>query len=143
MTDTPLITLDEAMEQFNIAHENRPMVRDIASRIDLLGFDVKSSYIKGIRADGLHALQICKGYTEYFATEAEAGEASGRPERVWGVTLDSGTQVWGVSHPTVGRGGGRAGSRTPVRKHEEPRDYGVCETCWQAKTPSGSCGCDE
>ena len=133
------------MEQFNLADATRPLVRQIALRAGVTGCEVKASYIKAFREDGLHPLHIGKGLTEWFSSEAEAISASDLPDKVLERTNGAGAANWGVEHPKAGRAGtvGGAGSRVPVRsKNAEPRDYGVCEKCWQALTPSGSCGCD-
>lgn len=144
---TSMISLEAAMERFKLADDSRPLVRQMALRAGVTGCEVKKSYIKAFREDGLHPLHIGKTMTEWFASEVEAGSASDRPDAVRERTNGAGAANWGVEHATSSRSGAGAdggASRVPVRaRNAEPRDYGVCETCWQARTPSGSCGCDD
>ncbi|WP_156155767.1 hypothetical protein [Demequina phytophila] len=137
------IPLEAAMEQLKIADEARPLVRQIALRAGVTGCEVKSTYIKAFREDGLHPLHINKRSTEWFGSKREAIAASDLPDRVRDKTHGNGMVNWAVDFPVTKR------SMSPgVQKRITPADpseqksYGICEVCWQARTPSGSCGCD-
>lgn len=132
------------MEQFHLAEETRPLVRQIASRAGVTGCEVKSSYIKAFREGGLHPLHIGKRATEWFGSRAEAVSVSDLPDSVRNRTQGNGAVNWAVDHPFVRRKS-VTGAAPKVRAAVEPegRDFGVCEKCWQARTPSGSCGCHD
>ncbi len=143
MNDVTYIPLEAAMEQLKIADEARPLVRQIALRAGVTGCEVKSTYIKAFREDGLHPLHINKRSTEWFGSKREAIAASDLPDRVRDKTHGNGMVNWAVDFPVTKR------SMSPgVQKRITPADpseqksYGICEVCWQARTPSGSCGCD-
>ncbi|MDN4475815.1 hypothetical protein QQX09_08090 [Demequina sp. SYSU T00192] len=143
MNTVPLIPLEAAMEQLKIAEESRPLVRQIALRAGVIGCEVKSSYIKAMREDGLHPLHIGKRSTEWFGSRREAIAASDLPDRVRDKTHGNGMVNWAVDFPVTKRSmsPGVQKKITPATGAEE-KSYGVCEVCWQARTPSGSCGCD-
>ncbi|SEJ51924.1 hypothetical protein SAMN05421637_2115 [Demequina mangrovi] len=138
-----MISLEAAMEQFKLADEARPLVRQIALRAGVTGCEVKSSYIKAFREDGLHPLHIGKRSTEWFGSKVEAIAASDLPDRVRDKTHGNGMVNWAVDHPVNAKGGSPGSKKRIVQATAvETKDYGVCEVCWQARTPSGSCGCD-
>ena len=133
------LRLEAALEKFGMRFENRPFVRELMSKLNILDYQVLSSYSKANRPGELHALHICKGYTEYFSSPddvaaATAGTVGERETWEW-TSADGRTTLWGVTHPLPGRGGGGG-----ARKRLE-RDYGVCDRCWQQRTPSGACNC--
>lgn len=132
------------MEQFNLALETRPLVRQIALRAGVIACEVKSSYIKALREDGMHPLHISKRSTEWFGSQAEAVSASDLPDRVRNKTHGDGMVNWAVDHPVLraARGAEVRAATVSSSRVVEARDYGTCEVCWQARTPSGSCGCD-
>ncbi|WP_169746600.1 hypothetical protein [Demequina maris] len=144
MNTPTLISLEAAMEQLKIADESRPLVRQIARRAGVIGCEVKSSYIKAMREDGLHPLHIGKRSTEWFGSRREAIAASDLPDRVRDKTHGNGMVNWAVDFPVTKRtmSPGVRKKITPATDAEQ-KSYGVCEVCWQARTPSGSCGCDE
>ncbi|WP_156159044.1 hypothetical protein [Demequina gelatinilytica] len=144
MNEAPLIPLEAAMEQFKLSEEARPLVRQIALRAGVVGCEVKSSYIKAFREDGLHPLHVGKRSTEWFGSKVEAVAASDLPDRVRDKTHGNGMVNWAVDHPITRTGAARAAAKKPAAQAAGPQEksYGVCEVCWQARTPSGSCGCD-
>ncbi|WP_062460889.1 hypothetical protein [Demequina soli] len=143
MNDATLIPLEAAMEQFKLADDARPLVRQIALRAGVIGCEVKSSYIKAMREDGLHPLHIGKRSTEWFGSRVEAVSASDLPDRVRDKTHGNGMVNWAVDHPVAARTGSPGSKKRIIPAQDEPKSYGVCEKCWQARTPSGSCGCDD
>ncbi len=132
------------MEQFKLADEARPLVRQIARRAGVIDCEVKSSYIKAIREDGLHPLHIGKRSTEWFGSRVEAVSASDLPDRVRDKTHGKGMVNWAVDHPVTTRSGSPGSKKRiiPAVAADAPKSYGVCDVCWQERTPSGSCGCD-
>ena len=172
MTSTTLIALDDALERFELEVQQRPLVRQIALRAGIVGCEVKASYVKLIRADGMHPLHVTRRGVEWFSSQVEAVAASGLPDAVWSKTNRAGTENWGVAFPRVSRPAEGAsmdaaepaghGAPAALTSPEAPvevaaaraprivpparpveRDYGVCEACWQSRTASGSCGCDD
>jgi len=169
VTSTTLIALDDALERFELEVQQRPLVRQIALRAGIVGCEVKASYVKLIRADGMHPLHVTRRGVEWFSSQVEAVSASGLPDAVWSKINRAGTENWGVAFPRVSRpavevsaeGTELAGAAEPaspdapveVAAARAPRivppvrpverDYGVCDVCWQSRTASGSCGCDD
>jgi len=140
---SPRIPLEAAMEQLKIADESRPLVRQIALRAGVIGCEMTSTYIKAMREDGLHPLHIGKRSTEWFGSRREAIAASDLPDRVRDKTHGNGMVNWVVDFPVTRRTmSPGVKKRIAAAGPDEQKSYGVCEVCWQARTPSGSCGCD-
>ncbi|WP_062381230.1 hypothetical protein [Demequina pelophila] len=187
MIETTLIPLDDALDRFELEAAHRPLVRQIALRAGIVGCEVKASYVKAIRIDGMHPLHVTHRGVEWFSSRVEAVSASGLTEGIRSKVNRAGTENWSVAFPKVVAAPtvvpaddapvhdataasaapvapvvGAAGEKAPrasapvvpspvvptaVAPARSPRpverDYGVCETCWQARTAAGSCGCDD
>lgn len=158
------MTLDLALSTFEVEPDHWELVQQVARRAGLISFEVKASYIKAERVDGMHPLHITRRGIEWFSSQAEALSACGLPEQVWSKTNRAGTVNWGVHFPKAARpmreessavddSPGTVATVTPQRAQgarravpaarPEPRDHGVCEVCWQARTASAVCGCSE
>lgn len=149
------MTVDAALEAFEVEVAHRPLVRQVALRAGISGAEVKASYVKLIRVDGLPPLHVTRRGIERFASQVEAVSATGLADSVWSKVNRVGVENWGVTFPRVvvvddapegdaaaspdgeARFSGTAAVTRPVE-----RDYGVCEKCWQSRTASGSCGCE-
>lgn len=172
MTTPDLIPVDAALEEFELEVAHRPLVRQIALRAGIVGGELKASYVKLHRIDGMHPLHVTHRGVEWFSSEVEVVSASGLPEAVWSKTNRAGTTNWGVAFPKIvaavaaavpvddavvddvgmapagGASDAPAAASRPARaaKPAAPkpvdRDYGVCDRCWQARTAAGACGCD-
>ena len=162
------MTVDAALEAFALEVAHRPLVRQVALRAGISSAEVKASYVKLIRVDGLPPLHVTRRGIERFASQVEAVSATGLADAVWSKVNRAGVENWGVTFPRVvvaddapvaedgprtddaleagavgspgeeARVSGTAAVTRPVE-----RDYGVCETCWQSLTASGSCGCED
>ncbi|MDN4477318.1 hypothetical protein QQX10_04825 [Demequina sp. SYSU T00039] len=165
MNTPDLIPVDAALEEFELEVAHRPLVRQIALRAGIVGGELKASYVKLHRIDGMHPLHVTHRGVEWFSSEVEVVSASGLPEAVWSKTNRAGTTNWGVAFPKIvvaaavsvddavlapagGASDAPADAPRPARlsKPASPkpveRDYGVCDRCWQARTAAGACGCD-
>lgn len=167
------MTVDAALEAFEVEVAHRPLVRQVALRAGISGAEVKASYVKLIRVDGLPPLHVTRRGIERFASQVEAVSATGLADSVWSKVNRAGVENWGVAFPRVvvaddapgAEGSPRAddareavaavspgreapAGATPARvaaaaARPVERDYGVCEKCWQSRTASGSCGCED
>ena len=167
MIDDSLMPVDAALEAFEVEFAHRPLVRQVALRAGISGAEVKASYVKLIRVDGLPPLHVTRRGIERFASQVEAVAATGMPDAVWSKVNRAGVENWGVTFPrvvmaddaregdaAVSTGGEAPAGATPAQGADRARvaaaaarpverDYGVCETCWQSLTASGSCGCED
>lgn len=167
------MTVDAALEAFDVEVEHRPLVRQVALRAGISGAEVKASYVKLIRVDGLPPLHVTRRGIERFASQVEAVAATGLADSVWSKVNRAGVENWGVTFPrvvvvddapraedaregdaAVSPGGEAPAGATPAQGADSARvaaaaarpverDYGVCEKCWQSRTASGSCGCED
>lgn len=124
-------SLAEAMTAHQIPIENQEMVKRICTHIGVERFLEGSNYIRAIRADGDLPLHIAYGFTNGFASEAEARAAAGD-----GAVLHPsgrGKGRWYAEHPTnqIGERGEGMASRQ--------RDFGICDRCQMALPASGVC----
>ncbi|MFP5359376.1 MAG: hypothetical protein ACLGHM_02600 [Actinomycetes bacterium] len=157
MIDDSLMPVDAALEAFEVEFAHRPLVRQVALRAGISGAEVKASYVKLIRVDGLPPLHVTRRGIERFASQVEAVAATGMPDAVWSKVNRAGVENWGVTFPRAEAPASSSptsptptapAAAGPTRRIVPPalpveRDYGVCETCWQSRTAAGSCGCDD
>ncbi|MGO2110767.1 MAG: hypothetical protein ACTH31_04065 [Pseudoclavibacter sp.] len=165
---TRYATLDEALEGARIPEGNHEFIRSFMDSIDAIGFYQRGGYIKVVRRSHGSPLQIHPGYTQGFRAEIEIlltlGEDADRwqSERggLWGVTHplhgSAARQAAGSRASAGSRSGSDASGRASGRatagaareprevaprqsRAVEPRDHGVCQTCFMALPATGVC----
>lgn len=118
------IPLDEAMQSFAIPLENHVFVLEMATRLGILGCElVGTSYIKAFRVDGERPLNIGKGWTDGFTSEAEARFVAGNAATIW--PTNRAKRTWGTDHPLM-----RSRQTTDgANRRRQALDFGMCGTC--------------
>ncbi|GGA64086.1 hypothetical protein GCM10011490_13440 [Pseudoclavibacter endophyticus] len=156
---TRYASLDEALAGANIPAENHEFIHSFLDSIDAIGFYQRSGYIKVVRRSHGPALQIHPGYTTGFRAEIEILLTIGEDAERWQSERGG---LWGVTHPARGSGpapraagpgasgarGRGAGASAPAAasgpsarpsRAAEPRDHGVCDSCFMALPATGVC----
>lgn len=156
-TSRPYKSLTDALRAHRIPAANYDFVRAIVEAVGISTLIDRGRYIEAIRLGDGAALHIGKTYTNGFA-EDEQVVVHGRALPL--LPSEGRAPYFYVIHPSelsgpstvATRSAGATGTRAPEKAKAEPRapkatplaerDYGVCDTCFMVKTPSGGCACD-
>lgn len=125
-------SLAEALAAYQVPIENHAVVKRICAhlRIDRL-VEGPSGYFKAVRPDGGLDLHVAYGYTNGFASEAEARAAAGEGAVLAPSTRGAGR--WYAEHPT-----NKITDRVAVSSTRQ-RDFGSCDVCRMSLPASGEC----
>lgn len=136
-----------------IAQANHAFITSITDAIGIASYIDRGRYIEAIRRGEGAPLHIGRTYTNGF-TEDEIVIVGSAAQRLQ--PSEGRAPYFFVVHPSEYASASAqkakraraaaprvpAAPATPKTTKVEERDYGVCNTCFMVKTPSGGCGCD-
>lgn len=128
-------SVEPALRALGFPVENDAFIRQFTDHIGSDHFEEMRSYVKAVRRDKGQDLQIYRGSTNGFASEAEViaacGDVSRGPSR-------NRPGTWRVDHP-VQNPGRKTGAQLRRRGGRETRE--VCPECFTERSASGTCSC--
>ncbi|MBO0981906.1 hypothetical protein [Microbacterium sp. SD291] len=158
-TSRPYRSLPEALRAHRIAVEDYEFIAAVLNQVGVTSLLDRGRYIEAIRGGDGASLHIGKTYTNGFtedeqivvgATTLRMQPSEGRPPYFY-VSHPSQFIVAAPSrskHPsrvrtaTAGAAPKVSAARAERATNLAERDYGVCDTCFMVKGPSGACGCE-
>lgn len=149
-TSKPYRSLTEALRAHRIDPVNHAFIEAIVDAVEVTSFIDRGRYIEALRRGEGAPLHIGKTYTNGFTADEQirVGGAVVRLQPSEGrepyFYAEHPSEWPGVVKTVPKRAAARREPTPRVAPKPKPieRDYGVCDVCFMAKSPSGACGCD-